>query len=573
MEPTLAGLGPRTVGASNFSDSRSAVGSAALWLFAAAVLCLAFLRLGYGVDFVDEATYVAVPYRFTLGDTPFVDEHTPIQTSGLITLPVIELFHWIRGSTDGLVYFTRVLYLLFCCGVATVVASGLKPWIGARSAVLVSLMCVVFCPLGIPNLSYNTLSSGCFTAGIFLGLRHLLWGNGQWWLFLAGVAHGFAALALPSYVLPNLCYAAAVWALLGSQNRLRGVLLYAAGGVTACAPYAPWLFRIDAETLSNAYFHVSTERGWIARVRQFTEQSWSFIPIKLELGLALALVWVAIKHRLTWLGTIAVSLLPLFPLLLKRSTTSMWYVAVLAGCSTLFLVLAWRTSFSKRLSWSVWFPALCAGGIASVTSLNGLVNSGLGLFPIALVGTSLAVVLVREAAEGSSRPWLGKLDFVFPVLVIVALLGYQRQPFGDDPVTELDTRVTFGPFQGLRTGQEKAAYLRAISDDLADIARDHTRVLFVDHFPAGYLITRMRPAAGCIWTYPCTGGPLDDCLQAMHENIARSEGPELAIFRMHAFPVRRNNMWTCDPNELDPLLEKRFRRKLDRPGYSVFAGT
>ena len=41
---------------------------------AATTLALLLLRLRYGVDFSDEAYYVTVGYRFSLGDLPFVDD-------------------------------------------------------------------------------------------------------------------------------------------------------------------------------------------------------------------------------------------------------------------------------------------------------------------------------------------------------------------------------------------------------------------------------------------------------------------------------------------------------------------
>jgi len=38
------------------------------------VLTACWVRLGYGLDLSDEAYYVALAYRFALGDIPFEDE-------------------------------------------------------------------------------------------------------------------------------------------------------------------------------------------------------------------------------------------------------------------------------------------------------------------------------------------------------------------------------------------------------------------------------------------------------------------------------------------------------------------
>jgi hypothetical protein len=537
-------------------------------LFLSAVLVVCFARLLFGVDFVDESTYVAVPYRFCLGDAPFVDEHTPIQTSALLSLPFAALFHAVRGGSEGLVLYLRIMYFFLCCGVATAVATGIKPLIGARGAWIVASACVAFCPVGIPNLSYNTWSIAGFTIGVFVGLQHLLWRRRIGWMFAAGTAHGLAAVALPSYVLPNLVYAAGATWLLARGDRLRGVVLYALGGIAACALFLPWIYRFDRETLDNAYFHVHTAEGWAVRVRQFAYQLWIFVPVKLELGAGLAAVFIGVRRRIRWLVPLALALLPLFPLCLKRTTHSLWYVAMIALCGTVFLAMTWREPLSKRLLGAVWFPSLCAGAVASLTSLNGLVNSGCGLFPIALCGMTLAVVLAREAASGSA--FERTLEFAFPMLVVAALVAYQRQPFGEDRIAMLNTRVSSGPFLGLQTTPEKATFLRAITADLTEAAKERREVLFIEHFPAGYLLTSLRPATACIWTYPCTGGPWDDCFSQMRRNIAQHEGPDLLIVRMHAFPTRHNNMWESFRNELDDLLEDRFRPIVDRSGYTMF---
>ena len=39
-----------------------------------AVFFLTWRRLFFGVDFTDEAFYIALPYRFALGDIPLKDE-------------------------------------------------------------------------------------------------------------------------------------------------------------------------------------------------------------------------------------------------------------------------------------------------------------------------------------------------------------------------------------------------------------------------------------------------------------------------------------------------------------------
>lgn len=548
----------------------------ATWLCAlvcAATVALSALRLRYGVGLGDEATYVAVAYRFALGDVPFVDEHYPAQTGSLFTAPLVKLFDVANGGQAGIVLFTRILYLAFQCGLALVVALQLRSWIGSRLACVVALICVALCPFGIPNLSYNTLSSGFFTLGVFLGLRTLAprgEAGDRRWLLLAGAAHGFASVALPSYAVVNLAYAGAIAAHLPRGERLRGVLYYAAGGAVAIAAFLPAFLGLDAATLENAWLHLRTAGGWTAKLRTLASQAWFYVPAKAWLAALLATVWLAHRARRGWIVAFGLAALAIFPLFLRRSTSSLWYVAMVAGYGTFFLLLLRRTPLARRLFWCAWAPSMLAALVVTLTSANGIVNSAFGLMPVALCGTAFAVLLHREATAASASRVLKRLDFAFPVLVVVALLGYQRSPFEEDPVEELDTRVAYGPFDGLFTTAEKESYLRSITDDLAAMEAPGRRLLVVYHFPAGYLLTRMRPAASSVWSIACTERMPGECLEGMARDLERWHGPDLVVVRMRAFPTDRAHLFEYPSNELDLILARRFQSVVDRGSYAIF---
>src|ERR1051326_3846489 len=86
--------------------------------FAVVVLGLTYWRVLYGVDFTDEAYYVAVPLRFVLGARPYIDETTPSQqTAALLMYPFIAAYHAAAGL-GGIVLFARSLHFLFACAVA-----------------------------------------------------------------------------------------------------------------------------------------------------------------------------------------------------------------------------------------------------------------------------------------------------------------------------------------------------------------------------------------------------------------------------------------------------------------------
>jgi hypothetical protein len=82
----------------------SAENAVALLLMFAGVMA-AYIRLYYGVDIEDEAFYAVLPYRFVLGDLPFVDELNVQQFSAGLTILPVKAWIWLQGSTFGLILF------------------------------------------------------------------------------------------------------------------------------------------------------------------------------------------------------------------------------------------------------------------------------------------------------------------------------------------------------------------------------------------------------------------------------------------------------------------------------------
>ena len=165
---------------------------------AVAVVGITYWRSWYGVDLTDESFYVALPWRFAQGASPFVDETTVAQQAALLVSPFVWVWRELVG-VDGVVLYVRHLQFLFSLLVATAVFVGLRSVLqSASAALLASVAAVAFVPFDIHSLSYNTLGSGLFTAGCLLAFRSLTPQSSVWWLVAAGLCHGFAVFAYPS---------------------------------------------------------------------------------------------------------------------------------------------------------------------------------------------------------------------------------------------------------------------------------------------------------------------------------------------------------------------------------------
>src|SRR5436190_14820321 len=96
--------------------SRVGGGELALWkrILGGSILLIAaafaLYRCFFGIDFTDEAQYVAQGYSPLVGGIPFVSDMLLQQTVSLLLSPLLWLFIKVSGSTDGMVLFFRILW-------------------------------------------------------------------------------------------------------------------------------------------------------------------------------------------------------------------------------------------------------------------------------------------------------------------------------------------------------------------------------------------------------------------------------------------------------------------------------
>ena len=83
------------------------------YIFLSLLALSLLLRSFYGFCWSDEPFYFATSYRFYQGDALFVHDWFPTQLSSLLLLPLFSLFVEIAGTTDGILLFFRISYVIY----------------------------------------------------------------------------------------------------------------------------------------------------------------------------------------------------------------------------------------------------------------------------------------------------------------------------------------------------------------------------------------------------------------------------------------------------------------------------
>ncbi len=478
---------------------------------------LTWWRLHRGADLVDEAYFVLVPWRWTLGDRPFVDEQNLSQSAGLLAYPFVKLFALVRGhDVAGLVLFDRYLYLGLAVAAAACVFLLARRSLPATVAALVAAPFVTVVLFETPQLTANTMCALLLTAGAALGAVAVLGGH-RGYALAAGVAYGLAGVAYPTVLLMapfvavllafSLGQRAVLMVARGSALRTpereseasgprawRALSAWVLGGALVVLPVGVLVFALaGASNLRRSWGYtisLAEQLDQLGGASKAVEVAGAFVGLLADqwyIVLAAVLSLLLFRRR-PGVGRWLLLLTP--PALWLTATTSSLHAAgavivyALAAPYLYLFVPAERRIDGARLLVCVWAPAVLVGAMIAYTSADGFLRSAVGLLPGMVVS---GLFLAWGLAPLRKRPpaWPAVLGLGAVVLVTLAF-QVQFQPGGVD-WQDLSEEMDSGPWRGIAVTAQQRAGLERFSRDLAGLARAGDELLVYPE-GAGYYL-------------------------------------------------------------------------------------
>jgi len=511
-------------------------------------------RLFLGMDLRDESFSIVVPWRWALGDTPFVDEQNLAQIPSLLIYPFVKVFGLVRGyDPTGLILYTRHLYLLMMIGAALAAFFALRRLVRWELAVVVSSVFVSYVFFAITQLCYNTMGAAFLVVGSAFGLRVVVEGRGRGWALASGVAFGLAVVAFPTllFIMPFV----AIFFVFAQGRRAVGMVAEGAfvhppdpdgvptgrqawrtlsfwvlGGLLVVVPAGLFILSFGVQSLVRCWeFTMTTARkvsqfGGAAKAVSVAEGAWWFLRSHLSFVLA-ALVIYLVYRRWPRLGR---SLLCTLPVALWLSSQALYaqaagfmpLFALLPPYLLLFVPVEKRRAGAKLLIF-VWAPSIVAGAMTAYTSAEGYTHAPVGLFPVVMAG-GLFLAWALESVSGPPRsrdaqscgerssprlPWLALVVLIAVVGVTISL-QFQHQ-VRDVPYAQLTERCDFGPWSGIMLAPQRDRLLREVDVDLRAQARPGDKLLILWERSGFYLVWNGAIAANSYWISNLdTMGPL-----------------------------------------------------------------
>lgn len=160
----------------------------------------------YGFGGNDEAFYLTIPHRLTLGDSFISDEWHLSQLSGFLTLPFTLLYTTIIGSTEGIMLAARFTYIIFHAIVSVIIYIRLRKY--GYISVFACVLFFIYTPYNIMAMSYNTMGLDLVTlSGVVMGTAGY---KKKLPLILSGIVFAGAVLCCPYLAFAYIIYGLSV---------------------------------------------------------------------------------------------------------------------------------------------------------------------------------------------------------------------------------------------------------------------------------------------------------------------------------------------------------------------------
>jgi len=518
-------------------------------------------RIFYGIDFTDDAFYVALPYGFVLGHRPIADELGAHQFAALPLLPLFQAYVGWVGSNAGLVLFARHLYFAASLGAALVARSTLSAAFGSRAGSFAGALALAYIPFLMPTLGYNSMACLSMLAGTLLlasaclpeaSPSRLVWGT----LCVALASFAYPPVFVGAAAALGLTLAA-FWRVREPEARPRALAAVLVSGVAAALAAVLVFFRYgrtaDLRRLSDINEALAYQGGGVEKLLQLWQEMSLQAPYLavsvITLGAMLACMRRVPDARLAaalavMTGPALVAIEAVYRPYREPFTTAAFVVSVLGLLAPFVLwIVRDRVGRHARAGLGMVVVAAWVGtAIVLWATANGLRNGALGMLPASIVTLACAGSLrSREAARGSA--FVG--DGLVYTLFVVSLLGFQvsqiwTHMYRDHPPSMLDARVERGAWKGVRTTVGKKAFVETFIADLETYRGDAQSVLFMDYFPGGYLLSDLRPRTPALYLLPWNDAQQGS--QAGREVYARELGDEDAfpdlLVRIKCIPVQ-----------------------------------
>lgn len=464
---------------------------------------LLIIRAHYGMDVTDETLYLSIAKRFADGDMLFRDEWNTCQLFSLLMLPLYNGYVWIHGSSDGIILFSREM---FVC--VTLVVTCFAFWIlyqyihNVAESLIIALCMFLYVRGNIVTFSYYSVAQICFLMAIFLWMNgDLINRHKKICYVLSGISYALSVVSMPylAVLVVGILFLG-VWYNIKKDQRKNKINCFISGVVLAagvfCLVYGRWIpWKNLWEYLPFMFLDPAMEHegilGELLAVEKYVNAV--FLKYTWWLYVLTFLACILGKNRKKEIKIVLLGEFFLQAVYLRTYFEGGILMAVFLLAVQLCIL---ERDFGRK-HWIKYFviPGMLYGVLWIMGSNIGERVMNMGF----LIADIWAIDVIWNSC--SEKTTFIKVVKRVSVLWLVGILGIIRfaDLYRDGELAAMTTKVETGSYQGIYTEDNRAkAYA-----DTVDLLRDESditdRLVVVGRNPWVYLDAPARCAAYTAW--------------------------------------------------------------------------
>lgn len=474
-------------------------------IFIVAIIISFFMllyRISIHADIYDEIINLNVSYRISLGDLPFYNAWEAFQSGDLFLSVFLKFYVLLNGSTEGIVLYSRLVYLVLNIFLSFFSYYTLKQFTSKTNSALISLLIPFLQIYGLYYFWYDTVSIYFLYLGQLFILNYFK-KNKSFFLFIAGLLHGFMSFSYPSFslvaIIEFICVFFYLYRHFKFKIAISKSLLYVIGGMAIIISFLCYcFFVVGIDNFLDILSKILSKRGVNSGnegfilfdiIKCFGEVNQSIIIP----SICLLIYWgyLCIKRKSSLLLVIAIIIFPFFNqfTILPEYKGLANYVAYIAlwGGFLFFLLKKDQKHQWYIMFLFVWIPTMLTSVCISLTTVYseiGPIKSWQAFYPAFIFSLCIIVNLIKN---------IKVTKFVFLFILFTLLYNffsyiYLNQPF----INEEDVRCESGIFKGIKVNEYMSAFPDIEKYILENVKSSET-ILVGSALRPIYLMTNLKP--------------------------------------------------------------------------------
>lgn len=517
-------------------------------------------RINLGLADKDETFYLGIPYRMTRGDGLLADEWHLSQLVGFLIYPIMKVYMWIMGTTEGIVLNFRYIYLII-----HIISVFLTYFILKKKdkflAFCIATMYGLFTPYGIMQLCYNYL--GLLSVFGISVISTSKFKHKRIAYLVVGVLLAATVLCNPYFVSVYVIYFMAVFFSNLCKKKAEEYFSWEAFGfVTLGVAILACLFFIEVfskATWKEVLFTISHLAKGDAEhssksINSFLLPMIRFV-VEYKVYFIILIVSVTIGFLIPKLQNVCISLFSMISMgmviyfaFIEAQGNGIGYNAIMLPLS---LVGLEAFLFVKDKDWSVFIKGWLLGLLYAMC-MNMSSNQGMYVISNALtVSSCMSLFFIKGYYQENcvnKNTWKICLTVIIGIQLCSEVQVQRTHIFWEENIADLKYPITQGPLKGLYTTKEKKDYYDITCRDINALGDLKGKsILFFPILPYGYYMTDAEMAASSAWTMSSNDFLYTDGLLKYYE-IYEEKIPDIIFIDSRSTAFWDSKQWEkyCD---------------------------